>query len=267
MLFITDKFPGEWNKTTQDRTGLMSRFSGDTAKYSEGPSSIVRVPNVSTALKQTSEALSPGNVPIASAAPQPPNAAPPAAGLPIASAAPQPSNVAPARVATIEAPSASSPTIRGVTDSEIRFGISAPFSGAAKELGNQMRLGIETAFNLANDAGGIGGRQAKLVVADDGYEPTRTADTMKQLFDKQQVFGFVGNVGTPTAVVALPYALDHHALFFGAFTGADLLRRDPPDRYVFNYRASYAEETDAVVRYLGEDAAPAARTDRRVRPA
>jgi len=26
--------------------------------------------------------------------------------------------------------------------------------------------------------------------------------------------------------------------------------RDPPDRYVFNYRASYAEETDAVVRYL-----------------
>ena len=137
-----------------------------------------------------------------------------------------------------------------MTDTEIRFGISAPFSGAAKELGNQMKLGIETAFNLANDAGGIGGRQAKLLVADDGYEPTRTADTMKQLYDKQQVFGFVGNVGTPTAVVALPYALDHHALFFGAFTGADLLRRDPPDRYVFNYRASYAEETDAVVRYL-----------------
>jgi len=189
-------------------------------------------------------------LPIAPAAPQPTNAAPPTAGLPIASAAPQSTNVAPPRVATIEAPSASSPTIRGVTDSEIRFGISAPFSGAAKELGNQMRLGIETAFNLANDAGGIGGRQAKLVVADDGYEPTRTVDTMKQLYDKQQVFGFVGNVGTPTAVVALPYALDHHALFFGAFTGADLLRRDPPDRYVFNYRASYAEETDAVVRYL-----------------
>jgi branched-chain amino acid transport system substrate-binding protein len=39
-------------------------------------------------------------------------------------------------------------------------------------------------------------------------------------------------------------------LFFGAVTGAGLLRRDPPDRYVFNYRASYAEETDAVVRYL-----------------
>src|SRR5256884_8261808 len=78
----------------------------------------------------------------------------------------------------------------------------------------------------------------------------RAAETMKELYEKQQVFGFVGNVGTPTAVVALPYALERRMLFFGAFTGAGLLRRDPPDRYVFNYRASYAEETDAVVRYL-----------------
>jgi len=58
------------------------------------------------------------------------------------------------------------------------------------------------------------------------------------------------NVGTPTAVVALPYSLDRKMLFFEAFTGAGLLRSDPPDRYVFNYRASYAEETAAVVNYL-----------------
>jgi branched-chain amino acid transport system substrate-binding protein len=73
---------------------------------------------------------------------------------------------------------------------------------------------------------------------------------MKQLYEKEQVFGYIGNVGTPTAQVAIPYALEHRTLFFGAFTGASLLRNDPPDRYVFNYRASYAEETDAVVRYL-----------------
>jgi ABC-type branched-subunit amino acid transport system substrate-binding protein len=57
-------------------------------------------------------------------------------------------------------------------------------------------------------------------------------------------------VGTPTAAVAVPYALERKMLFFGAFTGAGLLRSDPPDRYVFNYRASYAEETSAVVYYL-----------------
>jgi branched-chain amino acid transport system substrate-binding protein len=143
-----------------------------------------------------------------------------------------------------------SSAVRGVTDSEIRFGISAPFTGPAKELGQHMKQGIEAAFNVANTKGGVYGRQLRLVAADDGYEPTRTAATMKQLYETDQVFGLVGNVGTPTAVVALPYALDRKMLFFGAFTGAGLLRNDPPDRYVFNYRASYAEETAAVVNYL-----------------
>ena len=113
-----------------------------------------------------------------------------------------------------------------------------------------MMLGIETAFKAANAKGGVNGRQLRLIAADDGYEPARTASAMTQLYEKDQVFGVLGNVGTPTAVVALPYALDRKMLFFGAFTGAGLLRSDPPDRYVFNYRASYAEETAAVVNYL-----------------
>ena len=140
--------------------------------------------------------------------------------------------------------------MRGITDTAIRFGISAPFTGPAKELGQNMKMGIETAFNTINANGGVRGRQLRLVAADDGYEPARTAATMQQLYETDQVFGLIGNVGTPTAVVALPYALDRKMLFFGAFTGAGLLRNDPPDRYVFNYRASYAEETAAVVNYL-----------------
>jgi branched-chain amino acid transport system substrate-binding protein len=178
------------------------------------------------------------------------------APAPAAAPPPPPSPLAtlPSTPAATDFPSLSAATniaaTRGITDREIVFGVSAPFSGSAKELGRQMRMGIETAFNLANDTGGIHGRQLRLVTADDGYEPARTAETMKQLYEKDQVFGIVGNVGTPTAMVAVPYALEHRMLFFGAFTGANLLRRDPPDRYVFNYRASYAEETDAVVRYL-----------------
>ena len=141
-------------------------------------------------------------------------------------------------------------TIQGVSDKEILFGMAAPFSGASRELGRQMQIGVETAFGQINSAGGVNGRLLRLVAADDGYEPEKTADAMHLLYDKEKVFGFIGNVGTPTAAVALPFALDHRALFFGAFTGASLLRRDPPDRYVFNYRASYAEETKAVVHYL-----------------
>src|SRR5262249_2895182 len=85
-----------------------------------------------------------------------------------------------------------------------------------------------------------------------GYEPERNKVVMKELAESRKVFGIVGNVGTPTAAVAIPYALEKKMLFFGAFTGASLLRKDPPDRYVFNYRASYAEETAAAVKYLIE---------------
>jgi ABC-type branched-subunit amino acid transport system substrate-binding protein len=178
-----------------------------------------------------------------------------AAPAPAASVAPPPAPAAQTTVAlaTPVAPSVplgTMPAVRGVTDKEIRFGIAAPFSGASRELGRQMKLGIDTAFNRVNETGGVNGRMLRLLAADDGYEPSRTLDAMKTLYDKDQVFGFVGNVGTPTAAVAIPYALERRALFFGAFTGSNILRNDPPDRYVFNYRASYVEETDAVVHYL-----------------
>ena len=130
------------------------------------------------------------------------------------------------------------------------FGIAAPFSGPSRELGKAMRLGIETAFRAANDAGGVNGRPVQLATADDGYEPDRTAAAMKQLVENDHVLGTIGNVGTPTAAVALPYALEHKLLFFGALTGASPLRAVPPDRYVFNVRPSYAEETEATVKYL-----------------
>jgi branched-chain amino acid transport system substrate-binding protein len=173
--------------------------------------------------------------------------------------APPPTVAAPSAASSFSAATAATaptapvpvgPAVRGVTDREIRFGIAAPFSGSSKELGRQMKLGIDTAFNRINDAGGVEGRMLKLIAADDGFEPTRTAEAMKQLYEKDQVFGMIGNVGTATAAVALPYALERRMLFFGAFTGANVIRHDPPDRYVFNYRASYAEETDAAVRYF-----------------
>src|SRR6267378_2559612 len=85
--------------------------------------------------------------------------------------------IAPSSAAAATAPTAAvsvGPPVRGVTDREIRFGISAPFSGVSKELGRKMKLGIDTAFNLINDSGGVEGRKLRLVAADDGFEPTRT---------------------------------------------------------------------------------------------
>jgi branched-chain amino acid transport system substrate-binding protein len=140
--------------------------------------------------------------------------------------------------------------VRGVTDREIRFGIVIPFTGSAKENGQNYKQGIDVAFAKINEAGGVNGRLLKLIPADDGFEPTRTVGAMKQLLEKEQVFGYFGNLGTPTAEVSVPYALEQRTLFFAPFTGGTAVRHDPPDRYVFNYRPSFSEEADAAVRYL-----------------
>jgi branched-chain amino acid transport system substrate-binding protein len=149
-------------------------------------------------------------------------------------------------------PQPAPPANPGVTDTELVLGMAAPFTGSSKELGRQMRVGLEVAFAAANAEGGVHGRRLRLVALDDGYEPSRTPQVMRELAEQRGVFGFIGNVGTPTAAVALPYALGRQMLFFSPFTGASLLRKDPPDRTVFNYRASYLEETSAIVRYLVE---------------
>ena len=58
--------------------------------------------------------------------------------------------------------------------------------------------------------------------------------------------------GTATAAVAIPVRGQKDAVFFGALSGGDLLRKNPPDRHVFNFRASLAREAEAAVRYLVE---------------
>jgi len=142
------------------------------------------------------------------------------------------------------------PAQQGVSANEIALGMSAVFSGPSRQLGENMKLGLETAFAQVNAQGGVNGRKLRLIALDDGYEAGRAGTTMTDLLDQRRVFAVIGNVGTPTSAVAAPIASRKRTIFFGAFTGAPVLRQDPPDRYVFNYRASYREETAASVRYL-----------------
>ncbi|MBV9949192.1 MAG: ABC transporter substrate-binding protein [Myxococcales bacterium] len=94
--------------------------------------------------------------------------------------------------------------VRGVSDTEVLCGMSAAFSGPSRELGNRMKLGIETAFSLVNEGGGVHGRSLLLVALDDGYEGGRAGENMKDLIEGRGVFAIIGNVGTPTAQVAAP---------------------------------------------------------------
>ena len=140
----------------------------------------------------------------------------------------------------------------GVFDDRIIFGQSAAFDGPAAALGLGMREGILAAFNEANAAGGVNGRRLELVSYDDGYEPEKAIVNTKRLIDEDEVFGLVGEVGTPTSNAAQPIATEAGVPFIGPFTGAAFLR-NPSLTNVINIRGSYDQETEAWIEHLTTD--------------
>jgi ABC-type branched-subunit amino acid transport system substrate-binding protein len=133
-------------------------------------------------------------------------------------------------------------------DRRIVLGQSAAFSGAAGQLGIEMNRGAKLCFDAMNAAGGVSGAQIEIKTLDDQYEPDKCKANTEALI-KDDVFALFGYVGTPTSLAALPLINQAKMLFFGPFTGAEALR-DPFSRYVFHVRASYFDETAAIVKQL-----------------
>lgn len=141
------------------------------------------------------------------------------------------------------------PNISGeaIPPQEILLGMSTSLSGPNAQLGENVQQGVQAGLERVNRLGGINGRKLRLLTLDDGYEPRRTAPNMRRLIQKENVLAVIGNVGTPTAIAAVPIANEGKTLMFAPFTGAGVLRKEPPDRYVINFRASYEEEIAAMI--------------------
>src|SRR5260221_8471341 len=138
---------------------------------------------------------------------------------------------------------------QGVTDSQVVLGQSVALTGPAQQLGLDMQLGASLYFNQVNAHGGVNGRKIVLKTLDDRYEATRAAENTKKLINEERVFALFGYVGTPTSQASMPIFTEAKVLFVGPFTGAELLRT-PVNRYVFNVRASYYDETEKIVEQL-----------------
>ena len=135
-----------------------------------------------------------------------------------------------------------------LSDTRIVLGQSAPFTGAAVQLGLQFHLGAQAYFDIINAKGGVNGRTIEIKRLDDGYEPERCAANTRQLI-ADDVFALFGYIGTPTSLAALPLATTAKLPFFAPFTGAQALR-EPFNRYAIHVRASYFDETAAIVRQI-----------------
>jgi len=137
----------------------------------------------------------------------------------------------------------------GITAKSIVLGQSAAFSGPAAQLGIQMSLGTKAYFDRVNAQGGVYGRKIELKTRDDKYEANLCVENTKKFIEEDKVFALVSYVGTPTTVAAMPIFTQAKVPLVGPFTGAEVLR-DPVNRYIFNVRASYYNETEKIVEQL-----------------
>ncbi len=129
----------------------------------------------------------------------------------------------------------------GVTSSKIKIGGVMDLEGRSRGLGRGMKLGIDQALRGRR----VKDRKIEYIAANDSYNPKLTVEQTKKFID-QGIFLMMGNVGTPTAKVALPILAENRVPAVGFFTGAGLLRPGVGD--VINYRASYVQEVAAVIK-------------------
>ena len=130
---------------------------------------------------------------------------------------------------------------QGVSDRLIRIGGVMDLEGRSRDLGIGMKAGIEAAIRNQR----IDGRRIEFVTLNDSYTPAKTIEATNALVT-QGIFVMIGNVGTPTAKVSLPILAQAKVPAVGFFTGAGILRPGTGD--IINYRASYVQETAAVIR-------------------
>lgn len=140
----------------------------------------------------------------------------------------------------------------GISATKILIGQVAALEGPLAAVGHAARAGLLAAFNEVNAKGGVAGRHIELLWRDDSYEPEQSVVATRQLIAQDQVFALAGAVGTPTTLATAPIAQDAAVPFIGPLSGAEFLR-DPAKTNVVNVRASYAEETEAMVDYLTKD--------------
>ena len=134
---------------------------------------------------------------------------------------------------------------QGVTKTRILIGQSSPFSGSNKELGEDIREGLQAYFKQINEAGGVNGRALELVVLDDANDAKRSGENARILIEQRGVLALIGYASATLSLPALPFVEKGKVAFVGPFTGAEPMRSFR--RNVYNIRASYADELEKIV--------------------
>lgn len=137
----------------------------------------------------------------------------------------------------------------GVTPGEILVGQDVDLSGPIAVRMKTLLQAADAYIEAVNKAGGVHGRQIKVLRTDSANKPDRTKENLKKLVETQNVFTMWGISGTGNVAVALPYLTERKIPLIGSTSGADpFYGKTHP--MLFNLKAGYGDEIRRVAQHL-----------------
>lgn len=126
----------------------------------------------------------------------------------------------------VATPTLAQKTVVGVTDTEIKVGQSAAFSGPASVYG-QISTAESDYFKMINDQGGVNGRKINLIALDDGYSPPKTIEVVRRLIEEDRVAILFQTIGTAPNAAIRKYVNQKKVPDIWLGSGASMFVADP----------------------------------------
>ncbi|WP_136657403.1 ABC transporter substrate-binding protein [Nitratireductor sp. XY-223] len=141
---------------------------------------------------------------------------------------------------------------QGVTDTEILIGSNNDLSGPFAAFGAPATGAAKQYFDQVNAAGGVHGRQLKLIAEDHAYQMPKAMQNINKLVNSDQVFVMLLSLGTPMNIASFPLLERKGIANIGPLSAARQMI-EPPAPYKFAGFSSYYDQMKAGVNYLSEN--------------
>ncbi|MGH8974621.1 MAG: ABC transporter substrate-binding protein, partial [Acidimicrobiia bacterium] len=93
----------------------------------------------------------------------------------------------------------------GVSDTEIVIGLHAPITGAAPVPQDSLEKAKGLYWRFVAEHGGISGRNVRVVIKDDQFNPSRAVQVCREMVEREKVFLLMG-IGTDQTIACARYA-------------------------------------------------------------
>ena len=146
--------------------------------------------------------------------------------------------------------SAGGATAPGVTATTITFGTHQPLTGPAAPGYSEIAPASQAFFNYVNANGGVFGRNIKLIIKDDSYNPTNTVNVVHQLVLQSNVFGIYEGLGTPTHTKVVSYLNASKVPDVFVASGCPCWDDGTKQPYTFGWQPNYTIEGKILGQYI-----------------